>query len=177
MTPAALAERLNARPEPAGTVGAFTNGTWTATTADGADCSRCGAEVHGPCVTSDTRECGEVVYCLACAERVALRPVRFTFDDARAFDGLTDGTEWNGFLNVLVTPETHAAVIAYLLACEHDAEVMAEMAALPVRDGLVSYANGYATMEADDDDDENDRCRFCGRIVPDCAGECDECVR
>ena len=41
-----------------------------------------------------------------------LRPCRWTFDGEKTYDGLTDDSTWNGFLNVWVTPEVHEQVLA-----------------------------------------------------------------
>lgn len=72
-----------------------------------------------------------------------LRPVRWTFDFVQVFDGFTDDTTWNGFLNVWVTPQIHAEVVKTL--GEEAWEDFRSMT--PGRDGLFSYANGYATAE------------------------------
>jgi hypothetical protein len=75
-----------------------------------------------------------------------LRAVRWCFvEPEHAFEGFTDSTRWNGFLNVWVTPETHAAVLAYLRP-DGDPASIADMESLvPGDDGLVSYAGGFAT--------------------------------
>ena len=70
---------------------------------------------------------------------------RFTFDYAEWFGGWADGTTWNGWDNVTVTPDTLARIVAYLEFEGEDAGVLAEMRALPVVDGVVSLANAYAT--------------------------------
>jgi hypothetical protein len=41
-----------------------------------------------------------------------LKPCRFYFGDDPTYDGFTDGTTWNGFDNVWVTPEVHKQVMA-----------------------------------------------------------------
>ena len=75
-------------------------------------------------------------------------PVQFGFDIIGPFEGLTDGTYWNGFTNVWVTPETHAKVIAAFDRFV-DNESTDDLKALePVDYGagpLYSYAGGYAT--------------------------------
>jgi hypothetical protein len=42
-----------------------------------------------------------------------MRPCKFTFDDTPTFDGFTDDTHWNGFLNVCVTAAIHQDIVAY----------------------------------------------------------------
>jgi len=69
----------------------------------------------------------------------------FTFDDSPTFPGFTDGTTWNGWDNVWVTPETHAAVIAWFKAQGDDTACFEDL--VPEDDGLlVSYAYGYCTV-------------------------------
>lgn len=95
-------------------------------------------------------------------KRPPLAAVRFGFDDVGPFDGLTDWTRWNGWLNIWVTPETHAEVVAAfkrqfetedmgLTEEDHDFYTLK-----PDADGLVCYAMGYTTSEwpEDDNDDE-----------------------
>lgn len=70
------------------------------------------------------------------------RACRWHFDGAsRVFDGFTDGTTWNGWDNVQVTPETHADVIAWFEANGDDASAFREMEVEP--NGRVSYAYGW----------------------------------
>ena len=83
------------------------------------------------------------VDCVRCDE--CMTECAFTFDYSETFAGWTDGTQWNGFDNVCVTPSVLADIIAYMEHEGEDAGVLAEMRALPVRDGFVSLANGYAT--------------------------------
>jgi hypothetical protein len=85
--------------------------------------------------------------------RKGLRKVRWGFDDGPDFDGWTDDTTWNGWLNVWVTPETHQKVIAWLRRSEREqpgsaADTITEMVAMtPDLRGLISYAYGYTTQE------------------------------
>lgn len=76
-----------------------------------------------------------------------MRPCRWTFDGDRVFDGVTDGTRWNGFLNVWVTWETHKAVLGHL----GDADGTQELHAIKPDPfgGLVDYTNGFATVEVE----------------------------
>jgi len=81
-----------------------------------------------------------------------LRKVRWAFDASDdEFTGYTDDTTWNGFLNVWVTPATHAKAIAALLVDGEgaaDPDTLAEMRAMtPDLRGLISYAYGYTTQE------------------------------
>lgn len=96
------------------------------------------------------------------------RRVRFCFDVPPVFDGITDDTRWNGFLNVRVTPTTHAAVRAWA-ATVGDGSLEAFDELKPDANGLFSYAGGFATQEAE-------TCSTC-HGVPHRAGgpECPEC--
>ena len=79
-----------------------------------------------------------------------LRPVRWAFDECPTFDGLTDDTTWNGFLNVWVTPAEHAKVIAWMEGDSPDPEALADMKSLtPDARGLIPYANGYTAQEVE----------------------------
>jgi hypothetical protein len=77
-----------------------------------------------------------------------LHACRFTFDDSPEFEGFSDGSTWNGFDNVWVTPETRNRIVAWFRAqpdCDADCEEgNQDMLALPVDDGLVSLGWGYA---------------------------------
>ncbi len=86
--------------------------------------------------------------------RTGLRPVRWAFDGTIAWDGLTDDTYWNGFLNVRVTPEIHARVCAFLAT---DDGTFGESYINEVKidaDGLYDYGHGFATHEVDPADDD-----------------------
>jgi hypothetical protein len=81
-----------------------------------------------------------------------MRKCKWSFDDERIYDGFTDDTYWNGFLNVSVTPEVRDEIVKNLRAELADgdidqAEAIGDIAALPIMDGLVSFAGGYATSE------------------------------
>jgi hypothetical protein len=81
---------------------------------------------------------------------INLQPCRFCFDDEKAFDGFTDGTRWNGFLNVWATPATHEAIKAHFA---DDAETLASMIedeSSRFADGLYCYSHGYATYEVEE---------------------------
>ncbi len=83
------------------------------------------------------------------------RRVRFYFGDDPTFDGMHDGSTWNGFENVRVTGETLAAITAQFVADGHDEESVAELNTIePDADGLYDLGNCYATVI---DDDETDR--------------------
>ena len=94
--------------------------------------------------------------CLAVATHVhritttkedAMLPTTFQISTEKVFDGFQNGTRWNGFLNVWVTPETRDAIVAHLEELNDAPEGIADLRALPVEDGLVSLAYGYATTE------------------------------
>ena len=83
-----------------------------------------------------------------------LRSLRFAFDDGVPFDGLTDDTYWNGFINVRVTPEARTAIVAYFRAevaryGADEEDVVGGIDALPVRDGLVDLGLCYTTYEVE----------------------------
>lgn len=76
-----------------------------------------------------------------------LRACRWDFDDGPGrYYGLADGTYWNGWLNVFVTPETRAKVAADLRAAG-DEETAADLEAIPVEDGLVDFRQGWCIVE------------------------------
>ena len=80
----------------------------------------------------------------------ALDAIAFSFDGLRRFDGFTDGSTWNGFDNVWVTPATWDLVRAYLQSIEPDAlDAEAFDLAPDPATGLVSLANGWATIRTD----------------------------
>lgn len=84
--------------------------------------------------------------------RAKLRPVRFGFDDDGPYEGFTDGSTWNGWLNVSVTPETHAKIVEQFRGfhLDHGSNDFDDLE--PGEDGLVSYANFYTTSEWEDDE-------------------------
>lgn len=72
-----------------------------------------------------------------------MRTIKFGFHDVGPFDGYTDGSVWNGFINVWVDVKTHAAVIA---AFRKQAEGAQDFEAMrPDADGRYCYANGFST--------------------------------
>jgi hypothetical protein len=79
-----------------------------------------------------------------------MRPCHFSFDGETTFEGQTDDTRWNGFLNVSVTEAERDKIVGWLRANDDDPEAIEDLKGLPVDErGLVSLANGYATMEAE----------------------------
>lgn len=75
----------------------------------------------------------------------AMRPVQFTFDHEADFAGASDGSTWNGFLNVRVSPETRDEIVAYFERIEPEAG--ADLRSLPIGpDGSVDLGGGYATI-------------------------------
>jgi hypothetical protein len=79
-----------------------------------------------------------------------MRKCLFQFDDSPVFEGFTNDTLWNGFLNVWVSPAVRDQIIAFFDG-EDEEETNAQTMAIPVQviDGreLVSLACGYATSE------------------------------
>jgi hypothetical protein len=78
-----------------------------------------------------------------------MRKVQWSFDCGPTYEGLTDESRWNGFLNVYVTPETRSTIAADLRASGYpeDADSAEEIESLPVVDGLVPLTNGWAITE------------------------------
>lgn len=84
------------------------------------------------------------------SDLAGLRPVVWCFEFGKAYDGWTDDTRWNGWLNVWITPELRDE-IAEEAARNQDMEIEqhAEWKGLPVdHRGLVSLAGGYTIQEA-----------------------------
>ena len=89
---------------------------------------------------------------------IRLRPTRFTFcsDDCPVFSGFTDGTYWNGFINVQVTTETIRKIIGWsakdrLKYGGHRDEFEGQFDSVVLgENGLHSLAYGFATEEVTD---------------------------
>lgn len=84
-----------------------------------------------------------------------MRPVRWGFDEMGPFDGYTDGSTWNGWLNVEVTPDVHAQVCEQMrrdmaLIGDDSEETNVFFAMQPGPNGLVDYGNCYCATEWDD---------------------------
>lgn len=86
---------------------------------------------------------------LATDTATTLQTVRFQFEDSPAFDGFADGTTWNGYANVWISPEVREQVVAWLRE-QGDEDTADEIMGLPVEDGLVSLANGYTAQIVDE---------------------------
>ena len=71
-------------------------------------------------------------------------PVSFCFSDSPRFSGFTDGTRWNGYINVAVSPETRDEIVDWL---ESEGDDTSYIRAIPVIDDLINLSNGYATIE------------------------------
>jgi hypothetical protein len=80
-----------------------------------------------------------------------MRPCRWSFDDGPVYDGWTDDTRWNGFLNVWVTPETRDAVHADTEGADEEKASILE-ARYNAETGLVCFAHGFAATEYREDD-------------------------
>jgi len=80
------------------------------------------------------------------------RAVRWTFDEETAYEGFTDDSTWNGWLNVWVTPEVHAQVISDLGPNPDDLsdpDCPDSLYSLtPSEGGLYCYGWGYCAYEA-----------------------------
>lgn len=81
----------------------------------------------------------------------SLSPVRFSFDGGTSFDGLADGTTWNGFDNVKVTPAVRDAIASSFVTDWPDDPDASDSASsirdLPTgTDGLVDLSGGWATV-------------------------------
>ena len=88
-------------------------------------------------------------------------PVSFRVADGEViFEGWTDGSRWNGWLNVEVTPATRSAIVEEAVAIarrytDHDLspeetdEATGGMDTIPTGpNGRVSFAGGFTTCEA-----------------------------
>jgi len=74
-----------------------------------------------------------------------MRPVKFSFEGTPTFDGFAQGTEWNGFDNVSVTPAERDRIAAYFEA-EGDSDTAEALREHPVEgNGLVDLSGGYVT--------------------------------
>lgn len=80
--------------------------------------------------------------------REDMRPVRFTFDwEGDAWDGWTDDSHWNGWLNVWCEPATAQAIDEWFIKRGADPSEV-DVRTLGVEDnGLVSLCNSYTTRE------------------------------
>lgn len=78
-----------------------------------------------------------------------MREVWFSFEGGPAFRGLTDDSEWNGFLNVRMTPAVRDRLANWLAPLpDVQEETVDELRALPVGDdGLVYMGGGWAAQE------------------------------
>ena len=89
-------------------------------------------------------------------------PVLFTMAGAHTvFAGWTDGSRWNGWLNVEVMPGTRDAIVEELVetARRHAGRILSRdevdeatggIGAIPVDpNGRVSLTNGFTTLEAE----------------------------
>lgn len=86
-----------------------------------------------------------------------LRPVRFYFGDDPTYDGFADGSTWNGFDNVMVTPKVHKEIKNYFLnVCKYDPEEM-HLPAEPNALGLYDYSNGFATSIDDEEEQQHEQ--------------------
>lgn len=91
-----------------------------------------------------------------------LAPVRFYLGEPDpVWDGLTDGTYWNGYANVWVTPDTMTAIRAWLDRVEPGAVDPDEMDAditerTDTGRGLVCLANGWTAVIVGDPNNATD---------------------
>jgi len=85
-----------------------------------------------------------------------MRSVHFTFDDSLVYEGVTDDTRWNGFLNVQVTAAVREVIVADFEAqwraqgmdawsCD---DYVRGSDTIPVECGMVNLSGGFATTEA-----------------------------
>jgi len=73
---------------------------------------------------------------------------RFSFngDGEAVYSGVAHGTTWNGFDNVSVTPEVRDLIAADFKVGGAEAEEVDDILALPIANGLVSFAGGYTCV-------------------------------
>lgn len=78
----------------------------------------------------------------------AMRPIAWSFGDGATFSGFTDDTQWNGYLNVWVTPATWPYVRAELIAgADGDVGLIDQYWRTPEVNGLMSLSHGLTTSE------------------------------
>lgn len=78
----------------------------------------------------------------------AMRPIAWSFGDGATFSGFTDDTQWNGYLNVWVTPATWPYVRAELIAgADGDVGLIDQYRRTPEVNGLMSLSHGLTTSE------------------------------
>lgn len=81
-----------------------------------------------------------------------LRPLLWTFGAGTVFPGYTDGTCWNGFINVWVGSATWPHVLAELIAeADGDVNLIEHYRGTPEVNGLVSLSHGFTTSEVTPD--------------------------
>ena len=79
------------------------------------------------------------------------RPCRFCFADETEYDGFTDDTLWNGFLNVEVSPEVYAKILKdfdTMYATEDGIDNPFRDIEPETKSGRYSFSHGFATEEA-----------------------------
>lgn len=88
---------------------------------------------------------------VAAIEARGLRRVLFDFNTDAPWRGWTDGSRWNGWLNVWTTPETARKIVARFRQDASDEEGLREMEGLiaesALEDGLVCWGWCYCTRE------------------------------
>lgn len=115
-------------------------------------CPECGRGFRFP---SDENHMYCSPECIASAAQLhEYRPVRWCFEGCETYDGFTDGTHWNGWLNVEVSPEVHALVcedirdqIASINGDPEDCGLTDFLEMVPNERGRYSYAYGYCAEE------------------------------
>jgi hypothetical protein len=79
-----------------------------------------------------------------------LRQIEWAFDmscEGQTYPGYTDDSHWNGFLNVVISPETRAKVVADLRAegSNDSADIILN---LPTnKAGMIWLADGWSIQE------------------------------
>lgn len=77
-----------------------------------------------------------------------LRPIAWSFGEGATFPGFTDGTNWNGFLNVRVPVSAWPYVLAELIdGADGDAETIEGYRRLGITEGLVCLSHGFTIHE------------------------------
>ena len=77
-----------------------------------------------------------------------LEAIEFELPDGPAYDGFTDGSTWNGWANVCVTPLIRSAIVT-MLAAVGDTDAAADVGTLPTDARGLIPLNGYCTVIVD----------------------------
>lgn len=95
------------------------------------------------------------------AAGASLRPIRWHFDDSPLWDGLDQGTHWNGWSNISITPEVRDAAALWLDTVDDPDSVASWRSLQAGPDGLIDLSGGYTPNV----DEEATACAALGRAL------------